>query len=122
MFRRSCSATLALLVSAIAGTAQDAGVPSKDGLVVCASAPACDAGAAILAKGGNALDAAVATSFALAVTYPAAGNIGGGGFMIVRTSAGEVTPFDYRDMTSGRRDGRETRTRSGLLRTGHLTA
>jgi gamma-glutamyltranspeptidase/glutathione hydrolase len=77
--------------------AQDAGIPSKDGLVVCVSAPACDAGAAVLARGGNAVDAAVATSFALAVTHPAAGNIGGGGFMIVRTPSGEVTSFDYRE-------------------------
>ena len=77
--------------------APEEGVSSKDGLVVCTSAPACDAGAAILAKGGNAVDAAVATAFALAVTLPSAGNIGGGGFMVVRTAAGEVTSFDYRE-------------------------
>ena len=75
----------------------DLGVPSKDGLVVCVSAPACDAGASVLANGGNAVDAAVATAFALAVTHPSAGNIGGGGFMIVRTPAGDVTTFDYRE-------------------------
>ncbi len=78
-------------------TQPDRGVPSRDGLVVCTSAPACDAGAAVLARGGNAVDAAVATAFALAVTHPAAGNIGGGGFMIVRTPAGEVTAFDFRE-------------------------
>ena len=66
----------------------DLGVPSKDGVVVCTSAPACDAGASVLARGGNAVDAAVATAFALAVTHPSAGNIGGGGFMIVRTPSG----------------------------------
>jgi gamma-glutamyltranspeptidase / glutathione hydrolase len=76
---------------------QDLGVPSKDGLVVCTSAPACDAGASVMAKGGNAVDAAVATAFALAVTLPAAGNIGGGGFMIVRTPDGAVTSFDFRE-------------------------
>jgi gamma-glutamyltranspeptidase/glutathione hydrolase len=76
---------------------QDLGVPSKDGLVVCTSAPACDAGASVMASGGNAVDAAVATAFALAVTHPAAGNIGGGGFMIVRTPDGQVTSFDYRE-------------------------
>ena len=75
----------------------DLGVPSREGLVVCVSTPACDAGASVLAKGGNAVDAAVATAFALAVTYPSAGNIGGGGFMIVRTPAGKVTSFDYRE-------------------------
>src|SRR5262245_10170909 len=73
------------------------GVSSKDGLVVCASAPACDAGASVMARGGNAVDAAVATAFALAVTHPSAGNIGGGGFMIVRTPSGAVTSFDYRE-------------------------
>lgn len=75
----------------------DEGVPSKDGMVVCTSAPACDAGAAVLAKGGNAVDAAVATAFALAVTHPSAGNIGGGGFMVVRSPNGAVTTFDYRE-------------------------
>jgi len=55
--------------------APDEGVSSRDGMVVCTSAPACDAGAAILAKGGSAVDAAVATAFALAVTLPSAGNI-----------------------------------------------
>ncbi|HET7695032.1 MAG TPA: gamma-glutamyltransferase [Vicinamibacterales bacterium] len=72
-------------------------VSSRDGLVVCTSAPACDAGAAILARGGNAVDAAVATAFALAVTLPSAGNIGGGGFMVVRRPDGDVTTFDYRE-------------------------
>jgi len=75
----------------------DTGVPSKDGMVVCTSAPACDAGAGVLAKGGNAVDAAVATAFALAVTHPSAGNIGGGGFMVVRSPNGAVTTFDYRE-------------------------
>ena len=85
---RSAPATLA---------APDQGTPSKDGLVVCTSAPACDAGAAVLAKGGSAVDAAVATAFALAVTLPSAGNIGGGGFMVVRSPNGSVTTFDYRE-------------------------
>jgi gamma-glutamyltranspeptidase/glutathione hydrolase len=91
----------ALLLMGLQGAApaaqQDLGVPAKDGVVVCTSAPACDAGASVLAKGGNAVDAAVATAFALAVTHPAAGNIGGGGFMIVRTPDGQVTSFDYRE-------------------------
>ena len=76
---------------------QDHGTPGRQGVVVCTSAPACDAGVALLARGGNAVDAAVATAFALAVTHPAAGNIGGGGFMIVRTPAGAVTAIDFRE-------------------------
>ena len=95
------------LLCALAGTlrvpaAQDHGVPSRHGLVVCASAPACDAGASILERGGNAVDAAVATAFALAVTYPTAGNIGGGGFMIVRKPDGETRAFDYREVAPQR--------------------
>ena len=90
--------SLLVLVGGTGATQQkDLGVPAKDGVVVCTSAPSCDAGAEVLAKGGNAVDAAVATAFALAVTHPSAGNIGGGGFMIVRTPSGEVTSFDYRE-------------------------
>jgi gamma-glutamyltranspeptidase/glutathione hydrolase len=88
----------ALVAAAISvGGARDPGVPSRAGLVVCTSAPACDVGASILARGGNAVDAAVATGFALAVTHPSAGNIGGGGFMIVRTPSGAVRTFDFRE-------------------------
>src|SRR6188768_4165851 len=88
---------LVLVIQGGASTQADLGVPSKEGLVVCVSTPACDAGASVLAKGGNAVDAAVATAFALAVTHPSAGNIGGGGFMIVRTPTGELASFDYRE-------------------------
>jgi len=101
-----------------------AAVSSKDGMVVCTSAPACDAGAAVLAKGGNAVDAAVATAFALAVTLPSAGNIGGGGFMVVRSPNGAVTAFDYREKapqkstrTMYMRDGKVD---MGLTNSGYL--
>ncbi len=95
--KRLIVASLLLAAPGSTSTRDDLGVPSKDGLVVCTSAPACDAGASVLARGGNAVDAAVATAFALAVTHPAAGNIGGGGFMIVRTLSGETTSFDFRE-------------------------
>ena len=88
---------LAVLTTAPPQAREDLGVAGKDGLVVCTSSTACDAGASILARGGNAVDGAVATAFALAVTHPSAGNIGGGGFMIVRTPTGKVTTFDYRE-------------------------
>ena len=74
-------------------------VVAKNGMVVAVSPPGVDVGLAILKKGGNAVDAAVATAFAMAVTYPAAGNIGGGGFMVI-FPGGKVQPIviDYREM------------------------
>jgi gamma-glutamyltranspeptidase / glutathione hydrolase len=67
------------------------------GVVVSASSIASEAGARVLRAGGNAVDAAIAVGFALAVTYPAAGNVGGGGFMVVRFPDGGVTSFDFRE-------------------------
>jgi gamma-glutamyltranspeptidase/glutathione hydrolase len=74
-------------------------IECQHGVVVSISRPAADVGVSILKQGGNAVDAAVATAFALAVTYPAAGNIGGGGFMLVHPAAGDGEPvvFDYRE-------------------------
>src|SRR5436309_7057588 len=71
----------------------------KNGMVVAVSPPGTDVGLAVLKKGGNAVDAAVATGFAMAVTYPAAGNIGGGGFMLIHPPAGKGEPvvIDYRE-------------------------
>jgi gamma-glutamyltranspeptidase/glutathione hydrolase len=70
----------------------------RHGMVVTVSAPASEVGAAILKKGGNAVDAAVATAFALAVTWPAAGNIGGGGFMVVYPGGkAEPVVIEYRE-------------------------
>jgi gamma-glutamyltranspeptidase/glutathione hydrolase len=78
--------------------AQEKASGVQNGVVVSVSAPGSEAGLSILKKGGNAVDAAVATAFALAVTYPQAGNIGGGGFMVVHP-AGKVEPvvFEYRE-------------------------
>ena len=72
------------------------GAPGR-GLVVAQDRLAAQAGARILAEGGNAVDAAVATAFALAVTHPAAGNLGGGGFVLVRRADGEAECFDFRE-------------------------
>lgn len=72
-------------------------VTAPHGMVVSASSIASDAGRNVLAEGGNAVDAAIATGFALAVTYPVAGNIGGGGFMVVRFPDGRATTIDFRE-------------------------
>ncbi len=94
---------VALLVLAPNVSTQiDLGVPSKTGVVVSSSDIAADTGAAILARGGNAVDAAVATAFAMAVTSPSNGNIGGGGFMVIRLPNGTATTFDYREMAPGK--------------------
>src|SRR5258708_11430422 len=74
-------------------------VECHNGVVVSVSGPASDAGLFILKQGGNAVDAAIATAFALQVAYPLAGNIGGGGFMPVPPAPGKGNPvwFDYRE-------------------------
>ncbi len=69
----------------------------KNGLVVSAHPEASKVGLTILKKGGNAIDAAVAVQFALAVVYPNAGNIGGGGFMVYRSAKGNTATLDFRE-------------------------
>jgi gamma-glutamyltranspeptidase / glutathione hydrolase len=72
-------------------------VTTDRGLVVAAEPHAAEAGAAVLRRGGNAVDAAVATALTLAVTYPRAGNLGGGGFMLVRLADGTAEAIDFRE-------------------------
>lgn len=72
-------------------------VHSRNAMVVAQEPLATDVGIAVLKAGGNAVDAAVAIGFALAVTYPYAGNIGGGGFMLVRLADGRTTFIDFRE-------------------------
>ena len=69
----------------------------KNGIVTSASRLASDAGVRALKQGGNAVDAAITTAFALAVTWPSAGNIGGGGFMVYHGEDGHATTFDFRE-------------------------
>jgi gamma-glutamyltranspeptidase/glutathione hydrolase len=72
-------------------------VYARKGLVVAQEPLAADVGVAVLKSGGNAVDAAVAVGFALAVTHPYAGNIGGGGFMLIRLADGRTTFIDFRE-------------------------
>ena len=95
-------ATLPLLEPSIAADAElpKAGLTAHgtSGMVVSVSRPASEVGLALLEKGGNAVDAAVGMAFALAVTWPEAGNLGGGGFMLVAPGGqAEPTLFDYRE-------------------------
>ena len=72
-------------------------IEAQHGMVVAQEPLAADVGLEVLRKGGNAVDAAVAVGFALAVTHPSAGNIGGGGFLLLRLADGRSTFFDFRE-------------------------
>ena len=89
-------ATVAPHAAGVARLRANVAVPTT--MVVSASAIASAAGRDVMAAGGNAVDAAVATGLALAVTYPTAGNIGGGGFMVIRMPDGKSTTIDFREM------------------------
>lgn len=91
-------ATFAIAVPAASVTAQNGDpVRSSGGMVSSQQWIASQVGADVLASGGNAVDAAIATGFALAVTHPTAGNIGGGGFMVIRFPNGQSTAIDFRE-------------------------
>jgi gamma-glutamyltranspeptidase/glutathione hydrolase len=94
---------LILSIYAFSGAAADNdAVKGKNGMVVSVDEYASRVGIEILKNGGNAVDAAVAVGFALAATYPAAGNIGGGGFMIIRfPDTKEAVALDFREMAPG---------------------
>jgi gamma-glutamyltranspeptidase/glutathione hydrolase len=102
---RVFAATLALALLSTSLAAQTTVAPpatpepvrAKHAMVVTIHHDATDAGLAILKQGGNAIDAAVAVGFALAVVHPAAGNIGGGGFMLIRDHSGKTHFLDYRE-------------------------
>jgi gamma-glutamyltranspeptidase / glutathione hydrolase len=97
---RAALALLVLPISLLPSAAQPPvrqPVAARNGMVVCVSPPAAEVGAAILRKGGNAVDAAVAVAFAQAVTWPAAGNIGGGGFMMIGRPGHEPICIEYRE-------------------------
>src|SRR5262249_53583206 len=90
---------LILYVSCVTGAVADSQpVKAKHGMVASSSELASQVGVDIMKKGGNAVDAGVAVALALAVTHPAAGNIGGGGFRLVRMADGRCVAIDCREM------------------------
>src|SRR5947208_10588568 len=93
---RFLSITLTLSISLPAAYAHDP-VYARKGIVVAQEPVAADVGVAVLKSGGNAVDAGVAVGFALAVTHPFAGNIGGGGYMLIRLADGRATFIDFRE-------------------------
>lgn len=102
ILRRLAAASLIAFAAALPAPAREIaqaqGVLARHGMVVAQEAQAARIGTDILRRGGNAVDAAVATGFALAVTYPRAGNIGGGGFMVIHLAKGRRNvAIDYRE-------------------------
>jgi gamma-glutamyltranspeptidase/glutathione hydrolase len=99
------ASVLLLLTVTCAIAIVHAGAPpvrSKTGMVISASEIASQVGAKVLKDGGNAIDAVVATAFALAVTHPTAGNIGGGGFLLYRSANGDTVAYDFRETAPSR--------------------
>ncbi len=131
--QRTLSLAIILLISLVSvnarvRTASPAPVRGAHGMVVSTSPIASEVGIEIMKKGGNAVDAAVAVGFALAVTHPSAGNLGGGGFLVFHDApSGESFSYDYREMAPARADRNMYVDETGeivpeLSTVGHLSA
>ncbi len=97
MKRRFVSALLVVLAAPPLAGAGSVPVRARNGMVVSQNVIASQVGMEVLMAGGNAVDAAVATAFALAVVHPTAGNIGGGGFLLLRPANGPAAAYDFRE-------------------------
>jgi gamma-glutamyltranspeptidase/glutathione hydrolase len=97
MTRRVFVLALSVAVTSLTLQAGSAPIRARTGMVVSQSDLASEVGWQVIKGGGNAVDAAVATAFALAVTHPSAGNIGGGGFLVYRAANGSATSYDFRE-------------------------
>lgn len=136
MFQRRIVLAISLLLVAFASLAQVNAFnysPNKHAefekaAVSCAHPLASEIGAAVLKQGGNAVDAAIAMQWALAVVYPTAGNIGGGGFMVATLANGKTLALDYREMAPGKAkenmyvDPATGKANTRLSQSGHLAS
>lgn len=121
---------LILIISFTMSVAQAAGMKperAEKGMVVSVHELASEAGVEMMKAGGNAIDAAVATGFALAVVHPGAGNIGGGGFMLIRLSDAKTHFLDFREKAPGKASAtmyqdKEGQVIPGLSRVGYLAS
>ncbi|MBA4160930.1 MAG: gamma-glutamyltransferase [Novosphingobium sp.] len=123
----SLAISLALAGSQLVQAAAPAPVAAENGMVVSAHHLATKAGIDVLKGGGNAVDASVAVAYALAVTFPEAGNIGGGGFMTIRMADGRTTFIDFRETAPGKATPTMFQDKAGnvipgLSTRGHLAA
>ena len=100
--KRVLAVALLSLVALVGVESSSTPVRAKYGMVVSQETRASEIGADVLREGGTAVDAAVATAFALAVTHPTGGNIGGGGFLVFRPATGEPTSYDFREIAPAR--------------------
>jgi gamma-glutamyltranspeptidase/glutathione hydrolase len=105
---------LLMTMAAVASLDAREPVRARQGMVVTVEPHATDVGVATLESGGNAVDAAVAVGFALAVTHPSAGNLGGGGFMLIRLADGRTDFIDFRERAPGRADARMYLDKQGM--------